>query len=65
MVAGAFDVPFRHLAFDESRVGPFASDGVEAVNEEAEGVAPVAVSVLRGKKRAPEQQSGARCEERQ
>jgi hypothetical protein len=39
-VAGAFDVPFGHLAFDEAGVGAWSSAGVEAAAELGEGVTP-------------------------
>jgi hypothetical protein len=57
-VAVAFDVPFRHLAFDESGVGAEASCRVEASGELGQDSAPGSVSVLRGKNRAPVRASG-------
>jgi hypothetical protein len=42
------------------RVGSPPSDGVETLKQELDRVAPVVVSGLRGKNRAPVQQSDAR-----
>jgi len=53
MMSGAFDVPFRHLAFDDSRVRAVSSCWVEPMTEQRDGVSPSVISVLRGKNRAP------------
>jgi hypothetical protein len=52
-MAGAFDVPFGHLAFDESRVRAISSFRVESSTEQHDGVAPSVIRVVRGKNRAP------------
>ena len=52
-VAGAFDVPAGHLAFDQPRVRPEASDRVQSSNQQDDGTCPAGVGGLRGKNRAP------------
>ena len=63
-VSGAFDVPFGHLALDQSGGGSVAAERVETAAELDDGVSPAAVSGLRGKNRAPGQSSGERYEAR-
>lgn len=60
LVAFSFDVPFRHLAFDEPRVRSSSAWRVEPVGEHRDDVAPEAVMVVRGENRAPVRSSGAR-----
>ena len=52
-VVGAFDVPLGHLAFDQARVGPMASPGVEPAAQECDRVPPGPVSGRRGESRPP------------
>jgi catechol 2,3-dioxygenase-like lactoylglutathione lyase family enzyme len=59
-VSGPFDVPFRHLAFDEVRVGAASAVRVEPVQEQCDGVTPTVVSDSRGENRAPLRGSGGR-----
>lgn len=59
VVVFAFDLPFRHLAFDESRVGSSAAGRVEPNSEHLYDVVPEPVMVVRGKNRAPVRSSGA------
>ena len=40
-VVGAFDLPFRHLAFDHARCGSVSSGWVESVDESSEEDRPV------------------------
>ena len=40
-VVGAFDLPFRHLAFDHARCGSVSSGWVESVDESSEEDHPV------------------------
>ena len=61
-VAFSFDVPLRHLAFDESWVGSSPSWRVEPVREHDDDVVPESVRVVRGENRAPVRSSGARNE---
>jgi hypothetical protein len=63
-VTGAFDVPLRHLAFDEVRVGPSSPGRVESPAEQHDGVTPSVVTAVRGENRAPLRSSGARCAKR-
>ena len=42
-VCGSFDVPFRHFAFDDTRVGAVPSGRVEAMGEQDQGVCPATV----------------------
>ena len=51
-VAGAFDLPLWHLAFDQPGAGSEPAGGVDSPAEQGEGVGPEPVSVLRGKNRA-------------
>ena len=51
-MTGSFDVPFGHLAFDDSGVGTVSSYRVESLHDERDGVEPAAVTGPRGKKRA-------------
>jgi hypothetical protein len=57
-VAGSFDVPFRHLAFDESWTGPDSAGGVEPLAQQCDRVRPGSFRVQRGKNRAPVTASG-------
>lgn len=57
-VAGSFDVPLGHLALDQSGAGPEATDRVQTLAEQGDGVGPAAVSDLRGENRAPVRANG-------
>ena len=57
-MAGAFDVPAGHLAFDHTRVRSVAADRVEAATQQHKGVGPAVVTAQRGENRAPVRASG-------
>ena len=57
-VAGSFDVPFGHLAFDESWAGPHSAGGVEPLAQQRDCVGPRPIRARRGENRAPVTASG-------
>jgi hypothetical protein len=63
-VDGAFDVPFRHFAFDHPGCGSGAAGRVEAIEDAAQDGLPVGVNgggVIRGEKRPAGRWIDARC----
>jgi hypothetical protein len=44
---GTFDVPFHVFAFDDARIGPAASGGVESTGQPTQEGLPAAVADLR------------------